>query len=101
MQVRRDIFLKRLIARRRNGMVKTTRTYKPHELLDEGNFAQSLFGTCPFQFWVSDANLEQAKKDFKVKVAEPQRHSALSELAKAVDPAIKAASLAVLAKMIS
>ena len=80
---------------------KTARTYKPHELLDEGNFAQSLFGTCPFQFWVSDANLEQAKKDFKVKVAEPQRHSALSELAKAVDPAIKAASLAVLAKMIS
>ena len=80
---------------------KTARMYKPHELLDEGNFAQSLFGTCPFQFWVSDANLEQAKKDFKVKVAEPQRHSALSELAKAVDPAIKAASLAVLAKMIS
>ena len=80
---------------------KTARTYKPHELLDEGNFAQSLFGTCSFQFWVSDANLEQVKKDFKVKVAEPQKHSALSELAKAVDPAIKAASLAVLAKMIS
>lgn len=80
---------------------KTARTYKPHELLDEGNFAKSLFGTCPFQFWVSDANLEQVKKDFKVKVAEPQKHSALSELAKAVDPAIKAASLAVLAKMIS
>ena len=80
---------------------KTARTYKPHELLDEGNFAQSLFGTCPFQFWASDVNLEQAKKDFKVKVAEPQRHSALSDLAKAVDPAIKAASLAVLAKVIS
>lgn len=101
MQVRRDIFLKRLIARQRNGMVKTTRTYKPHELLDEGNFAQSLFGTCPFQFLVFNANLEQAKQDFNVRVAEPPRHSALSELAKAADPAIKAASFAVLANMIS
>ena len=77
------------------------RLYKPHELLDESNFPQSLFGTCPFQFLVSDANLKQAQKDFMVKVSDPQRHSALSELAKAIDPTIKAASLAILAKVIS
>ena len=39
---------------------------------------------------------------FKVKVPPEAKHSALSDLAKrAVDPAIKAASLAVLAKVIS
>ncbi|MBO4288203.1 MAG: site-specific DNA-methyltransferase [Kiritimatiellae bacterium] len=43
-----------------------SRVYKPHELLDEDNFASSLFGTCPFQFWVSEANLGQAKTDFGI-----------------------------------
>lgn len=81
---------------------KTARTYKPHELLEEKNFAQSLFGTCPFQLWVSDANLELAKKDFKVTVVEPPKHSSLSDIAKkVVKPTITAASLAVLVKMIS
>ena len=81
---------------------KVAKSYKPHELLDERNFAQSLFGTCPFQFLVASDKLDQAKASFKVKVSPEAKHSALSDLAKrAVDPAIKAASLAVLAKVIS
>ena len=51
---------------------KMTRTYKPYELLDKGNFSQGLFGTCPFQFWVSDANLEKTEAEFKIKFSEPQ-----------------------------
>ena len=44
----------------------------------------------------------QSKASFKVKVPPEAKCSALSDLAKhAVDPAIKAASLAVLAKVIS
>ena len=74
--------------------------YKPYELLDEANFAQSLFGTCPFQFLVAEENAERAKVDFHVKIAE--RSSSLPEIAqKVVDPAITAASLAVFAKVIS
>ena len=81
---------------------KAAKSYKPHELLDERNFAQSLFGTCPFQFLVASDKLDQAKVSFKVKVPPDAKHSSLSDLAKrAVDPAIKAASLAVLAKVIS
>ncbi|MBR2920031.1 MAG: site-specific DNA-methyltransferase [Kiritimatiellae bacterium] len=81
---------------------KAAKTYKPHELLDEKNFAQSLFGTCPFQFLVAEDKLDQAKADFKVKIPESAKHSVLSDIAKkAVDPAIKVASLAVLAKVIS
>lgn len=78
---------------------KAAKTYKPHELLDENNFAQSLFGTCPFQFLVAQDKLDQAKADFKVKIPESAKRSVLSDIAKkAVDPAIKAASLAMLAK---
>mgnify|MGYP004619356611 CR=1 FL=1 len=81
---------------------KATKTYKPHELLDEKNFAQSLFGTCPFQFLVADEKIEQAAKSFKVKIPAAGTHTRLDDLAKTVvDPAIKAASLAVLAKVIS
>ena len=81
---------------------KAAKTYKPHELLDEKNFAQSLFGTCPFQFLVAEDKLDQAKADFKVKIPESAKRSVLSDIAKkAVDPAIKAASLAVFAKVIS
>jgi len=81
---------------------KAAKTYKPHELLDEKNFAQSLFGTCPFQFLVAEDKLDQARADFKVKIPESAKRSVLSDIAKkAVDPAIKAASLAVLAKVIS
>ena len=81
---------------------KTARTYKPHELLDEGNFAQGLFGTCPFQFLVAEDKLDQAQADFMVKIPESARYSVLSNIAKkAVDPAIKVASLAVLVKVIS
>ncbi|MGN0889471.1 MAG: site-specific DNA-methyltransferase [Kiritimatiellia bacterium] len=81
---------------------KAAKTYKPHELLDENNFAQSLFGTCPFQFLVAQDKLDQAKADFKVKIPESAKRSVLSDIAKkAVDPTIKAASLAVFAKVIS
>lgn len=81
---------------------KAARHYKPHELLDERNFAQSLFGTCPFQFLVSEDKIGQAKADFKVKIPESDKRATLSDIAKkAVEPAIKAASLAVLAKVIS
>lgn len=81
---------------------KAAKTYKPHELLDEKNFAQGLFGTCPFQFLVAEDKFDQAKVDFKVKIPESAKRSVLSDIAKkAVDPAIKAASLAVLAKVIS
>ena len=81
---------------------KAAKTYKPHELLDENNFAQSLFGTCPFQFLVAEDKLDQAKADFKVKIPESAKRSVLSDIAKkAVDPTIKAASLAVFAKVIS
>ena len=81
---------------------KASKTYKPHELLDEKNFAQSLFGTCPFQFLVAEDKLDQAQADFKVKIPESEKHSVLTDIAKkAVDPAIKAASLAVLVKVIS
>ena len=81
---------------------KTARMYKPHELLDERNFAQSLFGTCPFQLLVAEDKLNQAKADFKVKIPESAKYSVLTDIAKkAVDPAIKVASLAVLVKVIS
>ncbi|MGN0876339.1 MAG: hypothetical protein ACI4TC_03625 [Kiritimatiellia bacterium] len=81
---------------------KRPRRSLPYELLDERNFAQSLFGTCPFQFLVASDKLDQAKVSFKVKVPPDAKHSSLSDLAKcAVDPAIKAASLAVFAKVIS
>ncbi len=78
---------------------KAGKSYKPHELLDERNFVQSLFGTCPFQFLVAEDKFDQAKADFKVKIPESAKRSVLSDIAKkAVDPAIKAASLAMLAK---
>ena len=75
---------------------RRSRRSLPYELLDERNFAQSLFGTCPFQFLVASDKLDQAKVSFKVKVPPDAKHSSLSDLAKrAVDPASKAASLAV------
>ena len=80
---------------------KKTRIYKPYELLDERNFPQSLLGTCPFQFWVSDENLEQAESEFKIKIS-AQKHSSFLEIAKkAVEPAIKTASLTVITNLIS
>ena len=57
---------------------KAAKSYKPHELLDERNFAQSLFGTCPFQFLVASDKLDQAKVSFKVKVPPDAKHSSLS-----------------------
>ena len=47
---------------------KKTRTYQPYELLDKKNFAISLLETCPFQFWVSYANLGLAESEFKIKI---------------------------------
>lgn len=80
---------------------KEARTYRPHELLDERNFAQSLFGVCPFQFFVSGEKVKEAETAFHVKIAK-DRHAALSDLAKAViAPAVKVASLAALAKVVS
>lgn len=80
---------------------KEVKSYRPHELLDEKNFAQSLFGTCPFQLLVADEKIERAKSVFKVSMSETAKHKGLSGLAKnVVNPAIKAASLAVLAKAI-
>lgn len=55
-----------------------------------------------FQFLVADEKIEQAVKSFKVKIPAAGTHTRLDDLAKTVvDPAIKAASLAVLAKVIS
>ena len=61
---------------------KAARHYKPHELLDNRNFSQSLFGTCPFQFLVSEGKIGQAKADFKVRIPDSDKRSTLSDIAK-------------------
>lgn len=81
---------------------RAAKAYEPHELLDEKNFAHSLFGTCPFQLLAADEKIERAAKAFKVEIPTEARHTGLADLAKTViDPAVKVASLAVLAKAIS
>ena len=66
-----------------------------------GNLLWQSSLTLPAPLVASD-KLDQAKASFKVKMSPEAKHPALSDLAKrAVDSAIKAASLAVLAKVMS